>query len=182
MNDRHGSRFEGARDWRAWLLVAFGVLGAHGCGVHAGYQRLANGNLHVECSFPLLRCLKPAVDACPIGYDVVFAKERREITGSPPEQAEFVKSEAIVRCRESSPLFGHDPNQPVGPALAPAHVAMATPPRCVPGTSQACTAPSCAGAQVCAADGTRFGPCECASATPSATPNAAPSAASSAAP
>ena len=116
--------------------------------------------------------LQPAADACAEhGYDVVHAEERRETTGGSPEQQQFVRSEATVRCRNANPLFhfGHDASAPLASSAAPAPPPPATVSRCVPGASLACATPTCSGAQICAADGTRFGPCECA-------PPAAPSA------
>jgi hypothetical protein len=159
---------DSARDVRAWLVVSVAVA-AHGCGLNAHYQKLANGELRVECRGPLLACLQPAADACAeYGYEVVRAEERRVTTGAQPEQEQFVRSEAIVRCRKATPLLGHDPNAHVASA-APVAPPNATVARCVPGASLACTTPTCSGAQVCAADGTHLGPCECA---PSAAPSA----------
>ncbi len=177
MNFRHG--LEAPRDWRAWLVMLFAAGGARGCGLNASYQKLPNGDLRVACNGPLIPCLRPAADTCSdYGYDVVRAEERRETTGSPPEQQTFVRSEATVRCRQAKPLFGHDPNA----AVASAAPAAATAPRCVPGASLACVTPTCSGAQVCVGDGTRFGPCECAPASTSSAaapspivPSAAPS-------
>ncbi|HTQ03632.1 MAG TPA: hypothetical protein VMI54_07235 [Polyangiaceae bacterium] len=158
---------------RTLAALALALVAAAGCALGAHTQKLANGDLEVACNGPLIPCLKPVTDTCTeYGYDIVRAEERHETTGSPPEQQTFVRSEATVRCRHAKPLFGHDPEVPAASA-APAPAA--GPPRCVPGASQACATPTCSGAQVCVADGTRFGPCECA-------PPAAPSAANSAAP
>lgn len=177
-----------ARERRAWLCIVLGAAAAAACGLNAHYQKLANGDLRVTCRGPLLTCLEPAADACDeYGYDVLSADERHETTGSSPEQETFVRSEATVRCRRATPLFGHDPNQP---AASAAPSPSAGPPRCVPGSSQACATPTCTGAQICTADGTRFAPCECApgaqpsgAATSGAAPGgAAPSASSVAAP
>jgi hypothetical protein len=147
-----------ARASRLFFVALLG-LGTRACAPHAGVDRLPNGDFHVLCNRPLAPCLVPLSDSCPDhGFDIVKASERREATGSPPEQQIYVRSEATVRCRSGKPVFGHDPNQP-----APAASGAAGPPRCVPGVSQACATPSgCSGAQVCAADGTHFAPCECA--------------------
>lgn len=167
---------DAARDFRAWFVVLFGIVGARGCGLNAHYQKLANGDVRVECRGPLLPCLQPVADDCAeYGYDVLQAEERRETTGAPPEQQQFVRSEATVRCRKAKLLFGHDPNAPLASTSASAPALPAAPPRCVPGVSQACATPTCPGAQVCVADGTHFGACECA-------PSAAPSASSAPAP
>lgn len=157
-----------ARALAGALAVALVALAARGCATHPGYQRLANGDLHVACRAPLANCLLPVADACAEhGFDVVTATERHARTGAPTEQADMLHSEATVRCRRAVPLFGHDPNQPVPPPVtvvtASASAAPAGPPRCVPGASQACAMTTgCSGAQVCVADGTHFGPCECA--------------------
>jgi hypothetical protein len=151
------------------LAVALVALAARGCATHPGYERLANGDLHVACRAPLANCLLPVADACAEhGFDVVTATERHARTGAPTEPADdMLHSEATVRCRRAVPLFGHDPNQPVPPPVtvttASASAAPAGAPRCVPGASQACAMTTgCSGAQVCVADGTHFGPCECA--------------------
>lgn len=151
------------------------LLVALGCAVHQGFDRLPNGDLHVACRGALANCLVPVAEHCAEhGYDVVSASEHRAATGSPPEQQEFVRSEATVRCRQGVPLFGRDPNKPQAPSVvvvtASASAAPAGPPRCVPGASQACAMTTgCSGAQVCVADGTHFAPCECA---PAAAPPA----------
>ncbi len=176
MDLRYG--LHAARDARAWLVLAYGLAAARGCGLSASYQKLANGDVRVECRGPLLSCLQPAADACAeYGYDVVQAEERRVTTGSPPEEEQFVRSRATVRCRKSTPLVGRDSNVPLASSVAAAPAPSATAPRCVPGASQACATPTCSGAQICAADGTRFDPCECAPApAPSASNTPAPSA------
>jgi hypothetical protein len=163
---------DAARDVRAWCVLLFGLAAARGCGLDAHYQRLANGDLSVQCRGPLLPCLQPAADACAeYGYDVVHAEERRETTGAQPEQQQFVRSAATVRCRGAKPLMGSERSLPLASASPPAPAPSASVPRCVPGASLACATPTCSGAQVCAADGTRFGPCECA---PAAAPAPAP--------
>jgi hypothetical protein len=156
------------------LASGFGaLLVAFGCAVHQGVDRLPNGDLHVACSGSLANCLVRVAEHCPEhGYDVVTGSEHREETGAPPEQQEILRSEATVRCRKSVPLFGRDPNKPSAPSVvvvtASASAAPSGPPRCVPGVSQACTMTTgCSGAQVCVADGSHFGPCECAAAAAS---------------
>ena len=159
-----------ARAFAGVLGPALVALGACGCAIHPGFERLANGDLRVACNGPLAGCLSPVADACAEhGFDVVTATERRETTGAPTEQANLLHSEATVRCRRAIPLFGHDPNEPTAPRVVivsgSASAMPAAPPRCVPGTSQACAKTTgCSGAQVCVADGTHFGPCECAAA------------------
>lgn len=138
-----------------------------------------------------LKGVEKANDCGRYGYDVLYATERRTQTGSAELPSSSARSEAIVRCRQPVPLLGHDPNAPTpGPpavtsASGPPQPAPAAarppppetgtlveppaptpppagPPRCVPGTSIACTSiAGCSGAQVCAPDGERFGPCEC---------------------
>jgi hypothetical protein len=168
--DFRGSSTAHARTPARALALALALLGACGCAMHPGFERLANGDLHVACRGPLANCLLPVADACAeYGFDVVAATERHARTGAPTEQADMLHSEATVRCRRAVPLFGKDPNAPVAPRIAsvapPASARVAAPPRCVPGASQACaTTSGCSGAQVCVTDGTHFGPCECASA------------------
>ncbi len=143
-----------------------------------------------------LKGVEKANDCGRYGYDVLYATERRTQTGSADLPASSARSEAIVRCRQPVPLLGHDPNpptpeppaltsaagppQPASDAAAPLPPEAGTvagppppppppaaPPRCVPGTSIACASVAgCSGAQVCAPDGERFGPCECPPAQP----------------
>jgi len=167
------------------LVSGLTLLGAAGCASHSGTERLADGRLRVECDGPLSACLVPASQACSDhGYDVVSAKELHDMEGGSPYSGEFIKSQAIVRCRQAVPLFGRDPNPPLpavaasgAPAAAPVASAAAPPPlstapRCVPGVSQACaTTAGCTGAQVCARDGASFGACECAAPAPSSAPS-----------
>jgi hypothetical protein len=159
------------------LAVTFAAFGSRGCAMHPGFERLANGDLHVACNGPLANCLVPVAERCAEhGFDVVTASEHRETTGSPPEQQEILRSDATVRCRKAVPLLGHDPNKPAAPTVVvvSASAAPAGPPRCVPGSSQGCAMTSgCSGAQVCAVDGTHFGPCECAPAAASSASAAA---------
>ncbi len=170
LKEFRGSSATRARALAGALAVTLVALALRGCATHPGYERLANGDLHVACRAPLANCLLPVADACAEhGFDVVTATERHARTGAPTEQADMLHSEATVRCRRAVPLFGHDPNQPVAPqvaavtASASASASRAGPPRCVPGASQACAMTTgCSGAQVCVADGTHFGPCECA--------------------
>jgi hypothetical protein len=148
------------------VLVAFG---ARGCAaLHPSVEQLANGDFHVACREPLAPCLVPVADRCAEhGFDVIYATERRQTTGAPPEQEMTVRSEATVRCRQAKPLVGPNPNASASAAAAPLG-----PPRCVPGVSQACATPAgCMGAQVCTEDGKRFGPCVCA---PAAAQSSAP--------
>jgi hypothetical protein len=162
---------------------------AYGCSSQQGAKRLADGSYRVDCERPLLPCLEPAAKACEEhGYDVVSASEVRDRYGPSPWQLGVVKSSATVRCRATKRGFSffHGEEPVPGPALsasaAPARSAVPAqapapvppaPPGCVPGTSQACAAVSgCSGAQVCAADGRSFGPCECASRAPVAAPPA----------
>ncbi|HEY3494391.1 MAG TPA: hypothetical protein VGK73_06885 [Polyangiaceae bacterium] len=171
-------------------LVALALAAAgYGCSAQQGVQRLADGSYRVECEAALLPCLEPVAKICELhGYDVVKATEDRKRYGPSPWQADVVKSSAVVRCREAKPffLFGGGESQPAPvPSGSARPVRSATPPPppppppvapgCVPGTSLACAAPSgCTGAQICAPDGRRFGPCECAAPAPAATPVAPP--------
>jgi hypothetical protein len=170
-----------------WLSPAAILLGVHACSMPAGLTRLNNGDYKVQCSGHLLPCLQPAATACgEHGYDILSAEERRDLIGPSPFQTEVLKSVAVVRCHTPKPLFGSGPEPlppPSASGLPPAGasskdprsvIAPAPAPRCVPGTSQACATPTCSGAQICAADGASFGPCECAPTVPPAADAGAP--------
>ena len=159
------------------------TTGGVACTALRGVERLQDGTLRAQCETPLSACLgqlEKETDCERHGYDVLYAQERREQRGTADLPSLSVRSEAIVRCRQAVPLFGVDPNPPsparpratasstpLSPAPpATAHVTPApsspAPPRCVPGASIACASVAgCVGAQTCATDGSRFGPCEC---------------------
>lgn len=140
-----------------------------------------DGSYRVACDTTLSSCLAP-FDKCNDGFDVVRATEARQRMGPLPS-AETVNSEAILRCRRRTPMFGTGP-QPPAPAAPSTDKAAAPAPACFPGATHACLGPgACQGAQVCLANGTAFGPCDCGTApaaapsTPEVTPSAPPAAA-----
>lgn len=178
------------------LAIAALVATAYGCASQNGIKRLADGSYRVECERPLLPCIEPVAKICEDhGYDILSASEDRERYGPSPWQAESVKSSASVRCRGPKPFSffgiggGSKPAPKASSSAPPAHsapppaVAPPAAPGCVPGTSQACaSATGCSGAQVCAADGRSFGPCECAQPAAPVAPSTPAPPASAAAP
>jgi hypothetical protein len=143
------------------------ALAAACAGGRAVRTKLPDGSYKLTCQTALGTCLWDLADVCSEhGYDVLSAREERKRTGVEPVETEYIASEAIVRCRSASTLFGPDEPSPKPVASAqPAPVAAA--PACFPGTTQACLgAGACKGAQTCASDGTRFGACDCGSGVP----------------
>ena len=129
---------------------------------NAGRTRLADGSYHVSCKEPLYRCLAAMTDLCSrYGYDVVRAKEEKKHYGPSLWEAEYVSSDAIVRCREPEALIGGKSPPPV-PASSGLPPASAKASRCFPGSTQSCLGPgACKGAQTCREDGAMFGACDC---------------------
>jgi hypothetical protein len=136
-----------------------------------GRTKLPDGSYQLKCRMPLADCLTALADVCKLhGYDVLKGKETISRNGVEPVDSTIIESDATVRCRTASTLFGSEASaaasgQPAG--VAPVSSS------CFPGTTQACLGPAaCKGAQTCGADGSSFGPCDCgASATPlAATP------------
>ena len=124
-------------------------------------HRLADGSYELACQLPLAQCLDRVDELCAgTPYDVVSAHDRRRPIdvqlGS--DQREVRSSDAIVRCTRNKPFFGGhpEPKEVPQPVAKPGSV-------CIPGATQVCVGPgACAGGQACLADGSRFGPCNCA--------------------
>jgi hypothetical protein len=116
-----------------------------------------DGSYRLACDTALATCLAP-FDKCRHGFDIVRAIEERHRRGPEPAQ-ETVSSEAVLRCRELTMMFGKAAQSPAVAAPA-ADKAAAT--ACFPGATQGCLGSgACQGAQVCLASGTAFGPCDC---------------------
>ena len=144
------------------FALAFGFVAC--AGAQGNRTRLADGSYHVSCKEPLSHCLASGLqDVCTrYGYDVIHAKEEKKHYGPSLWEAEYVSSDAVVRCREAQALIGGKSQPPPAASSAPAP----TGGRCFPGTTQACLGPgACKGAQTCQDDGARFAPCDCGGAT-----------------
>ena len=154
---------------RAHVVIALSVAVATACaGQKEGRTKLADGSYQLTCRKPLADCLMELTDVCSEhGYDIVRGKETISRNGVEPVDSEFINSEAVVRCRAPTTIFGASP----APA-APPRPAAAGAQRCFPGATQACVGPgACQGAQICAPNGSMFGPCDCGTqATPLASP------------
>jgi hypothetical protein len=150
------------------LSVGLSVVLVFACAnERAGRTKLADGSYKLTCKTGLGTCLSDLTDVCVThGYDVVSAKEERSRTGVEPVDTEYISSEAVVRCRAASTVFGGSAASAAPSASsAPAPVAAAL--GCFPGTTQSCLGPAaCQGAQTCASDGARFGACDCGSGVP----------------
>ena len=158
-----------ARSILAWSVALAVSLAAACASERAGRTKLADGSYKLSCQTRLGPCLSDLTDICEThGYDVLSAKEERSRTGVAPVDTEYISSEAVVRCRAASTVFGApEPSAKPGASSAPAAVAAAA--SCFPGSTQACLGPgACKGAQTCTADGTRFGACDCGSGPPAA--------------
>jgi hypothetical protein len=164
------------------LLCAFGLLplvvscSSGGTGRPA---RLADGGYSLSCKGPLTDCLRHAERLCKDqGYTVQEARDVLDKFGPENGQSQVVveKSDATIHCGKSTPQapirLERETELAAPPAVAPAPAAAPPAPpapaaarACVPGSTQACIGPAgCSGGQACAADGTRFEPCNCGSA------------------
>jgi len=149
-----------------WILTLSIAFAAACATTRAGRTKLPDGSYRLTCQKELATCLSDFSSVCSAhGYDVVSAKEERSRTGVEPVETEYVASEAVVRCRQASTLFGS--SEPAKPVASSPPVPVAKAQACFPGTTQACLgAGACKGAQTCASDGTRFGACDCGSGVP----------------
>jgi hypothetical protein len=155
-----------------FLLLLPSTACSHGSGKPV---RQADGGYSLSCSGALSDCLHHAERLCgDEGYTVAEARDVRRMLGHEAGQSQLLiaKSNATVYCGTHAPRppieLKREPPPAPEPAPAPAPKAAA----CVPGATQACIGPAgCTGGQACAADGTRYEPCNCGQA---ATPPTAP--------
>jgi hypothetical protein len=149
-----------------WFLVLLlPTACSHGSGKPV---RQADGGYSLSCTGALSDCLHHAEHLCgDEGYIVAEARDVRRLLGHEAGQSQILiaKSDATVYCG------AHAPRPPIElkrePTPAPTPPAAKPPaPACVPGATQACIGPAgCNGGQACAADGTRYEPCNCGATT-----------------
>jgi hypothetical protein len=159
----------------AWFLV---LLLAAACSHGTGKPvRQADGGYSLSCTGALSNCLHHAEHLCgDEGYTVAEARDVRRLVGHEAGQSQLLiaKSDATVYCGTHAPRPPIELKREPVPPAAPAPPASANlpAPACVPGATQACIGPAgCSGGQACAADGTRYEPCNCG---PTTAPAAAP--------
>lgn len=141
-------------------------------------SRLADGGYSLSCKGPLSDCLHHAERLCKDrGYTVQEARDLHERLGAESGQSQVViqRSDATIYCGDSAPKepirLVREPEATPAATTKPAAAAPAAPRVCVPGATQACVGPGgCSGGQACAADGTRYGDCNCGSATAPSSP------------
>ena len=158
-------------------LVCLGLcLGA--CATfHQEVSRVSATKYRIRCEARLAECLLRVDSLCgEQSYDVIEARDERHRLGPKlgDAQSEFRRSSALVECRSDNPvLFGNDaekqPETPTEKLVLPARGDAASAQGdaqkstlCTPGSTQVCVGPAaCRGGQVCLADGSAFGPCDC---------------------
>jgi hypothetical protein len=136
-------------------------------------ETLPDGTHRLTCRTRLSLCLVEVQDACTdAGYDVLEAHEERKRAGPNTAEIEIVRSEARIRCRKTTAVFGDSSGEartPPAPSAAPPPAA--TPKVCDPGATQVCVGTgACQGGQRCLADGSGFGPCDCGTPPPAVIP------------
>jgi len=152
-----------------FALILTTTLTIVGC-AKAGMTTMPDGSHRIVCERGMKVCISRADKVCgDDGYTIVSGTTKKHLLGgdgsSYREMAE--NAELIISCGDTPP-----------PPAAEETKYVALPPRtdqpvpgtaaCVPGASQLCVGPAaCQGGQVCLADGSGFGACDCG---PSATP------------
>lgn len=161
------------RVFSTWVLV---LLTAGGCskGGSGKPAQQPDGSYQLECNSPLSDCLQRVEPLCgDKGYVVAEARDSLELLGHEQGQSQVParRSRATVYCGSDStpppramvevkgdpvtPRKRERPSEDGNPYPEPAAL-------CVPGATQACVGPGgCSGGQSCAADGSRFEPCDC---------------------
>ena len=154
------------------------VMGCGSLNPDVKTESLGNGEFHLQCKGPLANCLEEADRLC-MGsrYEVRSARDDRDYFGpATVAETEVRTSEAVIGCGQRGRNFfarprgggaggGPPPAAPVLPApstsdLRPASAA--TTRACIPGATQLCVGPAaCRGGQICIADGSAFGSCDC---------------------
>jgi len=147
-----------------FTLILTCALTLVGCS-KAGMTTMPNGNHRIVCERGMKVCISRADKVCgDDGYTIVSGTTKKHLLGgdgsSYREMAE--NAELIVSCGDTPPPAEEEStyvalpprtDQPVAPAAV-----------CVPGASQLCVGPAaCQGGQVCLADGSGFGQCDCGS-------------------
>lgn len=142
-----------------FLLSALGV----GCG-KANVTPLPNGGTRIVCERGMKLCVSRADKLCgDDGYTILSgATNKHLLGGSSSSYREMAESaELTVQCGSAPPPAAEEVKYVPLPPRTDEPVA-ASRSACVPGASQLCVGPgACQGGQVCAADGSGFGPCDC---------------------
>src|SRR5688572_30890912 len=88
------------------ILAGFCVLSvASACSSGSRRLLLPDGSYELKCEGPLSTCLMQMEKTCADnGYEVLRATEKRERVGPMEMQTDIVRSEGIVRCRNSNAL------------------------------------------------------------------------------
>jgi hypothetical protein len=163
-----------------WLLSAVSI----GCtkGGLGKPPQQPDGGYRLECGTPLSECLERAEQLCSEqGYVLSEGRDVQELLGHEQGQSQVPvrRSEATVYCTNDkapppramvevkgervTPTKRERPTDERNPYPEPPTTA------CVPGATQACIGPGgCSGGQACAADGSRFEPCDCGAPRPAA--------------
>ncbi len=131
-------------------------------------KRRVDGSYAINCNSQKA-CLDRADRICgETGYTIVGGRHDQKIYGVPGNQKLVGKDELYILCKQDAPSDAPDPaagswkleRPDSGVALRHSPTSKNT--VCRPGETQRCIgAAACEGGQACAADGTRFGPCDC---------------------
>ena len=162
-------------------ILLLSILGV-GCG-KANVTPLPTGGTRIVCERGMKLCVSRADKLCgDDGYTILSgATNKHLLGGSSSSYREMAESaELTVQCGSAPPPAAEEvkyvPLPPRTDDPAPASAAA-----CVPGATQVCVGPgACQGGQVCAANGSGFGPCDCGGASAGAAP--APTSAAPASP
>jgi hypothetical protein len=138
-------------------------------------ETMPDGTHRLTCHARLSLCLVEVQDACAeAGYDVLEAHEERKRAGPMPLETEIIRSQARIRCRKMTAVFGDsaDEAETRPPPSSSAAPPSSSPPKvCAPGATQVCVGTgACQGGQRCLADGSGFGLCDCGPPAPATIP------------
>lgn len=147
-----------------WITIA--ILATVACAsTHA--KRMPDGSYAIECNAQKV-CLDRAERECgPTGYVIVSGEHGLKVVGVDGNEKVVGKDELRIRCKGppstdsvDSSASRQEVGQTDGGILS--QPVPAKTPMCRAGETQKCFGPgACVGGQACAANGARFGPCNC---------------------
>jgi hypothetical protein len=154
---------------KTWLLP-WTALCLLGCASQP--RQLRDGSYQIDCEETLATCTRKAQLYCRDKgeFQIVHANEENSLVGVEGHQKGHLLSRLVFACgdqTQAKPLkLPPRPEGAVLPEGTPTPAASAER-ACVPGSTQRCVGVgACEGGQACLADGSGYGPCECAPGEP----------------
>ncbi len=166
----HSSAFLGKR--AGLSLLSISLLPALGC-TRVEAARAPDGAYVLSCERGMSACVNQAAKICgDDGYTILGGVSSNHLLGgsSSSYRAVAESAELSVRCgievpeknREGIYELPERTDDPVPPTSEPASKVPPAPRVCTPGATQKCVGSgACDGGQICVADGSGFGSCDC---------------------